>query len=526
MTESHIVQDQSAVIDFLLDPASHAGGDVEPERIDTHGAVVVLAGDRAFKLKRAVDYPYMDLSTLARRERACHAEIALNRRTAPETYLEARPIVERRGGLAWGDPASEADREAAADWVVVMRRFDQDRLLDRLADGGALTPEICEALAVEVAGLHAVAEPHVEATPKAMQWVVEENLEEFAENPDLFAPDVVARLGERAESALAHGWSLMERRCREGRVRRCHGDLHLRNVVMIDHRPTIFDAIEFNDRLATVDVLYDLAFLLMDLDHRDLRGHGNRVLNRYLEETGDLEGLALLPLFLSTRAAVRAKVSASIAATVSDPDDRKTHRSEAHAYLAMALDYFEPEPPRLVAIGGLSGTGKTTVARGVAPSLGASPGAVVLRSDVIRKQLHGTPRAEPLPESAYGPGTSEKVYRDIARRAAAVLSAGHAAVADAVYARPEEREAIAAVAAEAGVPFDGIWLEAPVPVLAERVGRRTGDASDADRAVVEKQAGYALGRLDWHRVDASGGPDDSTDGAWVVLSGEAAADPA
>ncbi|NBB82919.1 MAG: AAA family ATPase, partial [Alphaproteobacteria bacterium] len=419
MTDSHVVEDQSAVIAFLADPDTHAarsGPAPEVERIDTHGAVVFLAGDRAWKLKRAVDYPYMDLSTLAKRERACRAEIALNRRTAPSIYLAARPIVPAGDGHAFGD--AEADRDRAVDWVVEMRRFDQDGLLDRLADRDALTVGLCEDLAVAVADLHRQAEPHFEATPKAMQWVVEENLEEFAEDPELFPPDRVALLGERAEAALARHWELMERRCRNGRVRRCHGDLHLRNVVAIDGRPVIFDAIEFNDRLATVDGLYDLAFLLMDLDHRDLRGHGNRVLNRYLEEDEQDEALALLPLYLSTRAAVRAKVSASIAAAVTDAGARAHHRDQAGAYLAMALAYLDPDPPRLVAVGGLSGTGKTTAARAVAPSIGPSPGAVILRSDILRKQLSGVARTEPLPESAYTPEASARVYDRIAGRAA------------------------------------------------------------------------------------------------------------
>jgi len=509
MTDPHAVEDQSAAVALLADPATHGGAPVE--RIETHGALIFLAGDRVYKLKRAVRYPYMDFSTREKRAAACRAEVALNRRTAPGLYLGVAPLwCTPDGGLCLGSVDEQPDDAApgVADWVVVLRRFDQAGLLDAMAERGALTPEIMDDLAEAVAALHAEAERHPGADGAALRWVVEENLAEFGEVPALFPPDRVERLRDRSQAALDRTGPLLDRRAREGFVRRCHGDLHLHNAVLLDGRPTPFDCIEFNDALAVIDVLYDLAFLLMDLDHRGLRPLANRVFNRYLEITADVEGLAALPLFLSVRAAVRAKVSRSIAETVgeADPDAAEGLRREAVAYFDAALRYLEPPDAALVAVGGLSGTGKTTVARALAPDLGPVPGALIVRSDVVRKRMLGVPETERLPEKAYRRSVTKRVYAELRRRAAAAAAAGHAAIADAVYAGEGERADIAAAAAEAGVPFAGVWLEAPIAELFRRVGGRSGDASDADAAIVARQRGSRTGPIEWARVDAGGDP--------------------
>ncbi|HYG87725.1 MAG TPA: AAA family ATPase [Azospirillum sp.] len=490
--------DQAAVIAFLDDPHTHGGRVVE--RIDTHGAVIFLAGPAAYKLKRAVRFPYMDFSTVEKRHAACEAELALNRRTAPDLYRAVQPVVRRDDGtLALGGEG------AVLDWVVVMRRFDTDRLFDRLAERGALTPDLMRRLAEVVAAFHAQAVRRPDgAAAAAMRTVVEENLSELRQRPDLFTPARVDRLTALSEQALARHSALLDARAAGGLVRHCHGDLHLRNIVLIDDKPTLFDCIEFNETLAVIDALYDLAFLLMDLDHRDLRPLGNAVLNRYLEVTGDLEGLALLPLFLATRAAVRAKTDAAAAAVQADADAARALESEASAYLEQAIAALETQPARLVAVGGLSGTGKTTLARALAPGLGASPGALVLRSDVVRKRLMQVDETMPLAEEAYAPAMTQKVYAEIARRARVALAAGHAVLADAVYARPDERRGIEDAAALAGAAFKGLWLEAPMPVRVGRVGARTGDASDATPEVVRRQQAYDVGSIGWTRVEAGG----------------------
>jgi len=500
----HVVADQSEAIAFLADPAHHGPETTKVERIDTHGAMVFLAGGRAYKIKRAVRYPYMDFSSLALRRAACAREVALNRRTAPDLYLGCEAITRRADGtLALGGAGTPVE------WVVVMRRFDQVGLGDRLAQAGKLTPTMMTRLAEAVADLHESAErlePESAAGggSRGLAAVIAENDEEIAERPDLFPNPAAQDFATAAQEALSRVSGLLDRRLAEGYVRRCHGDLHLRNVFFEGSRPTIFDAIEFNDAIACIDVLYDLAFLLMDLEHRDLRPFANLILNRYLQCRDDLAGLAALPLFLATRAAVRAKVSVSMADSQTDADKTERLQSEAVGYFREARDYLDPARPQLVAIGGLSGTGKSSVARALAPKLGAAPGAIHLRSDVLRKALAGVDELERLPPESYTPARSREVYKALSDRAATALDAGRAVVVDAVYARPEERSAIAALATARNLPFTGLWLEAAPGVLKARVADRRGDASDATAAVVEKQLAYDLGEIDWQRLSAAG----------------------
>lgn len=511
MTDPHVVQDQSEVVAFLADPASHDGLPVQ--RFDTHGSMVFLAGERGYKLKRAVHYPYMDFSTPDKREAACRAEIGLNRRTAPQIYLAAEPVRRTAGGgLRIGGEAGEV-----VDWVVVMRRFPQERLLDRMAERGELTAELIEDLTDHVVALHAEAERHADPEAETLNAVVQGNLADMREEPAVFDPEIVARLTGAAHSALDATAQLRRRRAEAGLVRHCHGDLHLRNVVLLDDGPVLFDAIEFNRALAIVDVLYDFAFLLVDLDFEGRRALANRALNRYLASTLDYEGLAAMPLFLSARAQIRAKVLSSVAANQPDEAKAAEQRAQAGAYLRLALAYLQPEPPRLVAVGGLSGTGKTTVARGLAPELGPAPGAVILRSDVTRKRLLGKPETEKLGQSAYSAEITDRVFGSIAERAEITLRAGYAVIADAVYVLRDQRAQIAAAAERAGVPFQGLWLTAPLETRLARIDGRTNDASDAGRKIAEKQERYDPGPIEWPKVDAGGTPERAIAGAKAAV---------
>lgn len=487
--------DQTAVIEFLADPATHDGAPVE--RIDTHAAMVFLTEDRAYKLKRAVRYPYLDFSTPARRRAACEAELRLNRRTAPSIYESVTDIVRRPDGrLALGGPG------VAVDAVLVMRRFDGEGLFDRLAVTGRLTAAHMRELADHVAAFHAAAEPAAGGGTGPMRAIVAQNVDEMRGQAPLVDRDTVERLARRSTEVLDRHAGLMDGRAAAGFVRHGHGDLHLANIVLLDGRPTLFDCIEFDDALATVDVLYDLAFLLMDLEHRGLRPLANAALNRYLEAGDGLEGLALLPLFLSVRAAIRAKIAAAAAGLLPDAEAAAGKRAEAAAYLDLAVELLDPPPPRLLAVGGLSGSGKTTVARALAPAVGAVPGALVLRSDVIRKGLFGVPAETALPPDAYRPEVTARVYVTIAERAAVALAAGHSVIADAVYAHPDERAAVERVAVRCAVPFTGLWLVAPAATRTGRIDTRTADASDATAAVAVKQESYDLGPMTWRCIDA------------------------
>jgi predicted kinase len=283
-------------------------------------------------------------------------------------------------------------------------------------------------------------------------------------------------------------------RAKAGFVRRCHGDLHLGNLCLWRGRPVLFDALEFDEALATIDVAYDLAFLLMDAEHRLDRAAANRLLNRYVARTGDAALVAGLPVFLSMRAMVRAHVEA-----------RSGHAGLVGGYLTAAGRYLAPGPAVVVAIGGLPGTGKSTVGRALAPLLGPAPGALLLRSDEIRKRQNGAEPETRLPESAYSLEKSVAVFDELAKSVGLAASGGHAAVADATFLDVSHRAMVEAAAKHAGVPFVGIWLSAPLAVLEARVAARTGDASDATVAILRRASVNDPGPLDWHAVDATDG---------------------
>lgn len=510
-----ITEDQSAVIDFLASPSTYGGASVE--RIDTHTAIVFLAGARAWKLKRAVRYDYLDFSTADRRRVVCQAEVRINRRTAPTLYRGVAAVThEADGSLALGGAGEPVE------WLVDMNRFDQEALFDRLAARGALGLELMHPLAEAIAQCHAGAERRADHGGEAgMVWVVEGNAAGFAEfATHVLDSSVCLRVTDAALAAIERHRTLLELRRAGGLVRQCHGDLHLRNIVLLDGRPTLFDAIEFNDEIACIDVLYDLAFLLMDLWRRGLVRHANTVWNAYLSETGDRTGVCLLPLFLSCRAAVRAKTSATAARLQTDPRRTSELDTMAWEYLAMAEQLLHPPPPCLIAIGGFSGSGKSTLAMALAPAVGAIPGAVVLRSDEIRKKLCGVSPLDRLEPAGYTPEVTQHVYAVLADQADAVVQAGHSAIVDAVYARPADRELIEEIAGRASVPFVGLWLDAPEPVLISRAQLRRGDSSDANADVIRLQLAQDPGTIHWHRLDASSPADVVLQHATVTVQNQ------
>lgn len=501
--------DQQAVIDFLGAPATHGGQKVA--RVDTHAAVVFLTPNRVLKIKRAVKFPFLDFSTLEKRKAACEAELEVNRPFAPAIYKAVVPITrERDGTLAIGGD------DAAVEWAVEMGRFDETQTLDHLAAAGSIDETLADALGRAVAEAHArVPVLRDFGFAEALADIVRQNDAELRESPDLFDLDGVAALRRKTQAALTRLTPLLAQRERDGFVRRCHGDLHLGNIVLIDDKPTLFDAIEFDERIATSDVFYDLAFLLMDLTERGLDAQANIVLNRYLlaaMRDDNLDALATLPLFMSVRAAIRAKVTAARRKHASSPQEAER---SARNYFALACRLIEPPPPCLVAVGGLSGTGKSVLARALAPHLPPMPGAVVLRSDVERKRLFNVGETEKLPPAGYAHEVTTKVYAILCAKAARIAAAGHTALVDAVFAKAEERDAIARAARN--VPFHGLFLSADLETRIARVGARVADASDADAEVARQQEHYQLGPLDWRDVDASGSPDETLQRARRIL---------
>lgn len=493
-----IVEDQSDVVAFLRDAGSYgltAPVETQIETIETHISRIFLVGDRAFKMKRAVKLPYVDFSIAERRLDACEKEVVFNSAGAPGLYLGIRRISRMPDGcLAFSDEGQLCDA------VVEMQRFDQENLADRMAVAGTLTPQLMTATARMIAAFHATA-PAVHAGGGAanIEAVLAINEAGFATS-HVFDPAIVQAIGRCFRDRLAMHAARLDRREAEGKVRRCHGDLHLRNICVIDGQPRLFDCIEFNDQIATVDTLYDLAFLLMDLWHRGFRSHANLVANRYLDQSDNEDGFILLPFLMAIRAAVRAHVTA----TQIEEGSSKTGAlvDEARSYFSLASDLLGEAPPRLVAIGGLSGSGKTTLAESLAPDIGMPPGARIIESDRVRKAIHGVSAETRLDASAYSPEMSERVYQDMARRAGGILADGGSVVADAVFDRPENRALIEAAAVGAHIRFDGIWLETQPAILHDRVAARHGGPSDADVNILALQLGKTLAPIAWRRLDA------------------------
>ncbi len=497
---------QSEVIEFLLRPDTHGADSASVDSLETHCAVVFFAGQTVYKLKKAVKFSYLDFSTVELRRKACLAEVELNSRTAPQIYRRALPIGRAPdGSLRLG----EEEAVEVVDWVVEMARFDQETLFDRLADKGDLDEDLIAGLADRVVEFHGAAQSRPDlGGAEGMAAVIASNDAEYTKHKgSIFDAGMTDSLTSLSRDFLARHTDLLEERRRAGLVRHCHGDMHLRNVCLVEGVPTLFDCIEFDERIACVDVLYDLAFLIMDLCHRDLGHLASVVLNRYLMATvvsdpAQLDGLAILPLFLSCRAGVRAHVSAEMAAASREEGGKSRLVARAQAYLKDATAFLRPPQPRLIAIGGLSGSGKSSLATRLAGKVGPPPGAVLLRSDILRKRLLGRRELDRLGAESYAPEVGEKVYETMRSAAERILRAGYPVVLDAVFAKPAERDEVAQLARGLDVPFGGLWLKAPAEIMAARISGRRNDASDATEQILGQQLKYDIGRVDWTTIQS------------------------
>ena len=472
-------------------------------RIDTHAASIFLEGDRAWKLKRPVRFGFLDFSTVDRRRVALEAELRLNRRTAPGIYRAIHPIRRDGTGRLAIDGAG-----VTVDWVLEMHRFPDDALLEAQLEHGQVGVADLRSLADRLVLFHAAASGAAASPDGAARiaHVVDGNARSMAQYPGILPPAEAQALTALHRAEVERHRLLLQARGATGRVRHCHGDLHLANIAMLDGILTPFDCLEFDDRLATVDVLYDLAFLLMDLWRANHREAANILANRYLDRSPeDEEGMALLPLFMSIRAVIRAHVEAAEAKRTGGADAA----AAARRYLALARVLLIASPPRVIAVGGLSGSGKTTVSRMLAPAVGRPPGARHLRSDVLRKRMAGVAPEVPLDAAAYAPEASERVYAELFRLAGVALRAGQSAIADAVFGTHGQKAAIAAVAVANGSAFAGIWLDLPEGQRLKRVEERGPDASDADAGIVRQQTRAPdAGPGDWISVPAVGTPEE------------------
>ncbi|MEX0828552.1 MAG: AAA family ATPase [Haliea sp.] len=502
MTETGSDRPQTKTLAFLRDAKSYPANVKTVEEHETHGAMVFLAGDYAYKIKKAVKFSYMDFSTLEKRRQFCEREIAINQPAAPEIYIGLTAITEETDGSLAFD-----GNGPTVEWAVKMRRFDQEQMLDQLPRSVVTKKTLVHRLANAVFGYHQAAHrKNVSDGTDRVKALIIELKDSFKDASDVFPAKDFAQFEKLAEEHLTRAHYCLRLRGRRGFIRRCHGDLHLRNIVLIDERPVLFDALEFDEELATIDVLYDLAFLLMDLDQRNMSPSANQLLNRYLYLSKALEniyGLKAMPLFLAIRAGIRAMVANDHARQLSGNNAEK-ELSKARQYFFTALQYLTIKKPVLIAVGGFSGTGKTTLAARLAGSLEHAPGFLHFRTDLERKALFNVPETERLGPSGYTLEVNEKVYASLLHKARIALKAGQRVIVDAVFSKEVERAAFEKLAAEFNVPFIGLWLEASEDIISARVAARKDDASDATPTVVHEQIIRGVSNLNWHRIEAGG----------------------
>ena len=506
------------LIRSLLEPARYAALQPQPlervELMETHGAWVLLAGDFAYKIKKPVRFPFMDFSSLALRRAACETEIRVNRRfqdlnrPATRLYLDVLPILGTPANPRWGEPG-KTDAGPALEYAVRMRRFDEADRLDHLCQRGALTPEHMAGLARRMAMFQtgaAVAGKgdrwgHAAA---AMRWPRDNFTTLRAVLQDPADADLVRELSDWTEQRFNAIEPLLSRRRQKGRVREGHGDLHLANLVLVrgdggDDEVLPFDAIEFNDELRWIDVASDMAFAWMDLLNHGRPGLANALLSAWLDACGDVSAPTVWAFFASYRAGVRAKVAAlrlgQLGGAGTSPEADACLADVRH-HLALARDIAHPPGAQLIITHGLSGSGKTFASTRWLEAE-ASGRAIRLRSDVERKRLHGlsalAASGSGLNAGLYSPQAHGATYASLLDRTRLLLADGWTVLVDAAFLRAAERDAFAALALAAGVPFGILACEAPVEVLRQRITERQAlgaDASEATVAVLEQQLGW------------------------------------
>lgn len=474
----------------LQDPRCYPHAVDRVELIETHISRIFLAGDYAYKLKKPVNLGFLDFSTLQARRHYCAEELRLNRRTAADLYLEVVPVA---GTL---DAPRIGAGGPAIDYALKMRRFPQEALADRLAARGELGPAQIDAMAMAIAGFHAA----IPSAPARSAFGSARNVAALAlRNFDAIEALVddpedhgrLERLRAWTRSEAARNREAFSARKRDGCVRECHGDLHLRNIVFLDGRPVPFDCIEFSPQLRWIDVMSEVAFLVMDLLDLRLDAAAWRLLNGTLEATGDYAGVRVLRFYLVYRAMVRAKIACIRAQQTRErPAECLEPKRQYRGYLALAESLVRPRQPFLVLMHGLSGSGKTTVSQGLLERTGA----VRVRSDVERKRLHGlAPRSRSGSEllaGLYSPAATRKTYERLRRLARSIIESGWPALVDAAFLSRGERDAFAALARELGVPLAIVSCNAPESELRRRVESRqaaSSDSSEAGVAVLERQ---------------------------------------
>jgi len=471
-----------SLIDTMMQPDFYPHPVRQVRMLQTHISWVFLAGQYAYKLKKPLDLGFLDFTSLEKRHFFCKQELHLNQRLAPAIYLEVLPISRTDGSYQLGNT------DNIQDYCLKMLRFSQDDLLDQRLDSGDFDPVWMDVLAEDIAAFHATAETSqkIQAfgdTHFLLEHVTA-NLHVAKEHAGtVIESDQLNAIRQFSETFIHKHAKDFAVRQREGCIRDGHGDLHLKNMALFQGRPVVFDCIEFNDEYRMIDTMSDVAFLVMDCDARARSDLGFRFLSRYLEFSGDYDGLLVLPLYLSYRAGVRGKVACLLSDDQGIGADEKSCQSaEATRYFNLAGSYTLSPKPRLFAIGGLSGSGKSHLAL-----LGCGiKRAIIIRSDATRKRIACNHKQHNL----YGEKMNTKTYQAMFTAAETVLAAGFSVILDATFLRREDREHIRRLATSAHVESRIFWLDINESALRRHIRQRMQadkDVSDADLHVLDMQ---------------------------------------
>jgi aminoglycoside phosphotransferase family enzyme/predicted kinase len=465
-----------ALIQQMLQPGFYPHPVQEPiQLIQTHVSYVLLTGDYAYKLKKPVNFGFLDFSTLEKRQHFCHEELRLNKRGAAELYLEVLPITlegEQHILGGTGDPV---------EYAVKMRQFPQETLLSSLFAEGKLKETDLEELGRVVAQYHAKTETndYIRGFGEVSQIraAFDENYEQTEKY--IGGPQTQAQFDETkayTERFFAERQELFQRRIQNDYIRECHGDLHMRNICLWQDKILLFDCIEFNEPFRFVDVMFDIAYAVMDLEAQQRPDLSNAYLNTYVEQTGDWEGLEVLPIYLNRQSYVRAKVTSFLLDDPSVPATVKEEASKTAAqYYKLAWEYTKPKQGKLILMSGLSGSGKSTTAK----YLARQTGAIHLRSDAVRKHLGGIPLYERGGDDLYTPEMTQKTYARLLNLGIILANQGYTVILDAKYDKQELRQEAIAQAQKHQLPLQIIYCTAPLELVQERLVNRTGDIADA-----------------------------------------------
>ena len=493
-----ISESQSDIIKALSDSKTYPHLVKSVEVRQSHIAVLFLAGEKAYKLKRAVLYPEADLSTKEKRKVACVQEMRRSAVYAPGLVEKIEPVKR----LSNGEIVIGGNEGEEIDTVLVMKRIPDKYLLNHLLPSRHFDRFEAMDLAEKLSDLHKKAKVFRNrwGTDIVKKLILKTESLLSCFSPDVFDRDKINTLTYACLKLLAEQTRLIKLRQKSGFVRKCHGDLLLSNIAYANDDFLFFSPIEYNDSLCCIDTLYDLADLLMDLEAHHERRLTNILFNHYMAYTNDINGFPLLPLYQAMRAARRAAVSAKKATLLHTWDRRKAIK-EARGYFDLACHFVSERKPVLIACGGLSGSGKSRIAREIAGHLNPAPGAVILRDDIVKKQITGISPNETLDPKYNTPAFDTVVYDVLRQQARTALNTGSCVILDALFYNEEERLAAEKLAQEEKVPFIGLWMEAPLAVREERVKKRIRNPSDVKKkSDLDEQLNIDTGNVTWHKI--------------------------